>query len=328
MVFLVALLTLSPSALVAQRGEPARTIDEPSQFADLGKIRVHYKSLGNGNTALVFVHGWTCDLTFWRSQVPAFDGKTRILLIDLPGHGQSDKPKTDYTMDLFARAVDAVLQDAGVETAALVGHSMGVPVVRQFYRLFPKKTRALVAVDGAIRSAEGDVEAADKFSRSLAGPDFRETQAKAIDSFFTDQTPADVRKSVKAAMQSTPQHVAVSAMKGMGDPEIWKEDKIEVPLQVILARQGPFWSADYEKQSRQLVPQMDYRVMDDVGHFLMLERPKEFNEVLGGFLRKQGLLRLDSSLCGMEARRTADTDTLAPKRVTPSTPSTRSCFAR
>ena len=54
-------------------------------------------------------------------------------------------------MDLFARAVEAVRAAAGVDRVVLVGHSMGTPVVRQFYRLFPKKTLGLVAVDGSLR---------------------------------------------------------------------------------------------------------------------------------------------------------------------------------
>src|SRR5262249_33809666 len=112
----------------------------PSHFAKVDGHKVHYKSLGEGKTALVLVHGWTCDLTVWRFQVPALEGKVHVLLIDLPGHGQSDKPKIEYTMDLFARAIDAVMKDAGVEEAVLAGHSMGTPVVRQFYRLYPKKT--------------------------------------------------------------------------------------------------------------------------------------------------------------------------------------------
>jgi pimeloyl-ACP methyl ester carboxylesterase len=195
------------------------TIDmTPSKFAALNTIRIHYKSIGQGETALVFVHGWTCDLTFWHSQIPAFEGKTRLLLIDLPGHGKSDKPQIEYTMDVFAHAVDAVLRDAGVETAALVGHSMGVPVVRQFYRLFPKKTRALVAVDGSIRAAEGEMAGYETFSRRLAGSNFTDVQAGVIAGMFTNQTSAGVRKSIKAVMQSAPQHVAVSAMKGYGRP--------------------------------------------------------------------------------------------------------------
>ncbi len=84
---------------------------------------MHYKSVGDpaAKTAVVFVHGWSCDMTSWRAQVPAFEGKARVLLVDLPGHGKSDRPDVAYTMDFFAAAVDAVMRDAGVERALLVG---------------------------------------------------------------------------------------------------------------------------------------------------------------------------------------------------------------
>src|SRR5712664_3152732 len=107
---------------------------------------VHYESYGKGAEALVFIHGWTCDLTFWRGQAAVYE-KHRSLLIDLPGHGQSEKPETAYTMEHFARAINGVLLDAGVERALLVGHSMGGPVIFTYLRLFPGKTKALVFVD-------------------------------------------------------------------------------------------------------------------------------------------------------------------------------------
>src|SRR5262249_12191614 len=192
------------------------TLDKaPSKFAKLDDIRVHYKSLGTGDTALVFIHGWTCDLTFWSEQVPAFDGRFPILLVDLPGHGKSDKPKTDYTADLFARAVDAVLRDAGVKSAVLVGHSMGTPVARQFYRLYPGKTRALVAVDGALRTFTTKKEEIDKFLGRYEGPDYKEQIGKAVDAMFHKDAPTELRKRVKDIMQAAPQHVAFGAMKGM-----------------------------------------------------------------------------------------------------------------
>ena len=74
------------------------------------------------------------------------------------------------------------------------------------------------------------------------------------------------------------------------NPANWNDDKIEAPLQVILAK-SPFWNAEYEQFVRQLAPQVDYRVMEGVGHFLMMEKPKEFNELMAGFLKKEGLLK-------------------------------------
>ena len=119
----------------------------PSRFAWQDGAKVHYKSLGDpaATAAVVFVHGWSCDMTSWRAQVRAFEGKARVLLLDLPGHGESDRPDGEYTMERFADAVEAVLRDAKVERALVVGHSMGTPVARQFLRKFPQKTLGLVA---------------------------------------------------------------------------------------------------------------------------------------------------------------------------------------
>ena len=290
----IATAVLFAAGLVssARADEPGDMLDKAaSRYANLDTFRVHYKSFGEGKTAIVFIHGAACDMTTWRFQVPAFADQARVILIDLPGHGQSDKPKTDYSMDLFARAIDAVLKEAGVEKVVLVGHSMGVAVARQFWRLYPKKTAALVAVDGMIAplefpGGEGQLKANLK---ALEGPDYKEVMLKFADLTFSKLSP-ELRKSMKAVIASTPQHVALGNARAMGDPAIWKDDPIKVPVEMILAA-APIWPADYEKQVRKFAPQLDFHTMKEVAHCLMLEKPKEFNALLGEFLKKQGVLK-------------------------------------
>src|SRR5918992_1305472 len=101
----------------------ASAFDGESQFTKLGDTRIHYKSYGKGPEALVLVHGWSCNLDNWRDQIPDFAKRNRVIALDLPGHGQSDKPQIAYTMDLFAHAIDAVMRDAKVERAVIAGHS-------------------------------------------------------------------------------------------------------------------------------------------------------------------------------------------------------------
>ena len=98
-----------------------------AHYASMDGIRIYYQSYGKGSEGLVLIHGWSCNLDVWPDQVSDFRKRTRVIAVDLPGHGQSDKPAVPYTMDLFARAIDAVLRDAGVKQAVLVGHSMGTP---------------------------------------------------------------------------------------------------------------------------------------------------------------------------------------------------------
>ena len=90
-------------------------------------------------------------------------------------------------------------------------------------------------------------------------------------------------------MLSAPQHVAVSAMDAMMDESIWKEDQIRVPVLAVLAR-SPFWPADNEQFFRRVAPDLDYRMWDGVSHFLMMEKPDEFNRALAEFLGARRLL--------------------------------------
>lgn len=265
------------------------SLDGESRFATLDGARVHYKSYGKGGEAVVFVHGWTCDISFWRMQIPAFETKTRVIAIDLPGHGRSDKPQIAYTMDLFARAIDAVLSDAKIDRATLVGHSMGTPVVRQFYRKYPEKTRALVLVDGALRMMV-DKAMMDNFTKPLRGPNYKEAAGRMIDGMTSAQASPALREEIKTSMLSTPQHVAVSAMDGMADPAIFQPDKIDVPVLVVLAK-SPFWPADNEQFFRSLAPNLEYHMWEGVSHFLMMDKPKEFNETVLTFLTKNNLIK-------------------------------------
>jgi pimeloyl-ACP methyl ester carboxylesterase len=267
----------------------ARGKEPSSQFVKLDDVRVHYRSYGKaGNSALVFIHGWTCHMGFWRSQIPAFSDKVRVIAIDLPGHGQSDKPQIAYTMDLFARAIDVVLRDAGVTKAVLAGHSMGVPVIRQFYRKYPEKSLALVLVDGSLRPF-GDKKMMETFIAPLRGPNYKEVATSFIQGMLGSVSPA-LQDEIKGSMLSTPQHVAVSAMEGMAEPEIWTQDKIKVPTLAVLAK-SPFWPPDNEQFMKGIAPHLDYHMWDGVSHFLMMEKPTEFNSVVSAFLAKNNLLQ-------------------------------------
>lgn len=286
---LAVAIFVSSAILCTNHALAARSVEGQSRYAKLDGHRIHYESHGKGRDALIFVHGWTCSLNFWSRQVPAFEGNTRVIVIDLPGHGQSDKPQIAYTMDLFARAVEAVLRDAGVDRAVLVGHSMGTPVIREFYRKYPQKTLALVIVDGPLRPF-GDKKMMEQFIAPLRGPGYKEAAGRFIDNMFGPNATAEMRAEIKNSMLSTPQAVAISAMEGMADESIWKQDKINVPALAIMAK-SPFYPADTERYYRDIAPKLEYQMWEGVGHFLMMEKPREFNDALAAFLAKNGLLK-------------------------------------
>ena len=262
-----------------------------THFASIDGLRVHYESYGAGREALVLIHGWTCDLTFWRLQAPVYE-KRRSLLIDLPGHGRSDQPDLPYTLDLFGRAVEAVLRDAGVDRAVLTGHSMGTPVALTFLKLFPRKASGLVVVDYSpptLHELPGIAERYAVRGKEYRGPGHEAARGKAIDSMFVAHTPEPLRVEIRAKMLAAPQHVAASALEGMGAVVSLLESKprFDVPALVILAKRPGRGGREYEAYLRGLFPQLSYQEWEGAGHFLMMEQPDRFNRVLQEWLQKR-----------------------------------------
>src|SRR4030088_28919 len=116
--------------------------------ATVDGIKLHSASTGKGSKTVILVHGWTCDDTTWESQVPALSKEYRVITLDLPGHGKSGSPADGKpSMDLFARAIEAVRSEANADRVVLVGHTMGAPVVVQYARLYSQHVSGLVFVD-------------------------------------------------------------------------------------------------------------------------------------------------------------------------------------
>lgn len=284
----MSLLAAAFGFLVANQLVAAESVEAISRFANLDGNRVHYTDYGKGDSALLFVHGWNCDESVWNEQAPGLAKKIHVITIDLPGHGKSDQPRIAYTMDLHARAIDAVLQDAGAKDAVLVGHSNGTPVIRQFYRRFPEKVKGLVIVDGALRPF-GDAATMEKFIAPMRGRDYETTVSHFVDNMVAPMKEPAQAEQVKKMMMSVPPHVAVSEMEGLRDPALWTEETIGVPVLMILAKQ-PAWTAEYEQFVRKLIPKVDYQTWEGVSHFIMMDKPREFKEALITFMTKNKFL--------------------------------------
>jgi pimeloyl-ACP methyl ester carboxylesterase/uncharacterized protein (DUF1684 family) len=270
-----------PAKVEMMKAEPIA-----GNYADYNGVRVAYQEQGKGKNVVIFIHGWTCNSDFWQDQMSGL-GDRRLIAIDLPGHGKSDKPKVDYTMDYFAKAIDAVMKKAGVKRAVLVGHSMGTPVIRQFYRLFPEKVAALVIVDGALRpfATKAQIE---QFTAPLKA-DYKANSPAFAEGVLRGVKDESIRNRFKTSSAATPDYVALSAMDAMGDESIYKTDAINVPVLAVLADQSFGEQKDIEQFLRSMIPNLDLRMWQGASHFLMMENPSAFNQALKFFLNKNGL---------------------------------------
>ena len=91
-------------------------------------VEISYDIRGKGDIALVFVHGWACDRSFWREQLDTFAGDYRVVSVDLAGHGQSKADRTTWSVASLGGDVQAVVEKLNLNKVILIGHSLGGPV--------------------------------------------------------------------------------------------------------------------------------------------------------------------------------------------------------
>jgi pimeloyl-ACP methyl ester carboxylesterase len=253
----------------------------PLSAATVDGLSIHSTSVGTG-PALVFVHGWTCDSSSWTGQVAAFAKDHRVITLDLPGHGQSASPQDGkFSMDLFARAVEAVRAEAGSDRIVLVGHSMGAPVIRQYAHLYPDRVAGLVAVDGPLDLRAFPPPQAGQGPPPMTGPEGLQAREGMIRSMFVPETPAPLQEHILHMMLGAPEATAAGAMAAMFDPSIRWTDTIRAPALAVYAGTATLPDAAATKA---IIPSYEAMQVAGTGHFLMMEKPAEFNRVLTEFL--------------------------------------------
>ena len=111
-------------------------------------INLYYETRGEGQP-LVFIHGLGSSTRDWESQVPEFSRSFQVIMLDLRGHGQSDKTEGPYTMQQFSDDLSCLLQSLGVASAHIVGISLGGGIAFQFAIDHPTQVKTLTIVNSA-----------------------------------------------------------------------------------------------------------------------------------------------------------------------------------
>jgi pimeloyl-ACP methyl ester carboxylesterase len=281
-VTLAILIGYMPLSSAASWAAQNATNDARSVKAPDG-VEIRYETVGSGSPTLVFVHGWSCDRTYWAHQIEHFSKHFRIVAIDLAGHGQSGSGRKDWTMAAFGADVAAVLRALEAKSVVLVGHSMGGPVVLEAARQEPKRIAALVIVDGVVDVSQrlGKVQR-DEFLAPFRADFKRGLAAWAKKDLFTPRSDPKLVERIVQDMSQAPPGIAISAMENlMAFDEAAALARIKQPIRLINADASPTNLAAARKQNAQI----ELAVVPRIGHFLMLEDPEEFNRLLSRAVR-------------------------------------------
>ena len=247
-------------------------------------VRIRYETSGKGRPALVLVHCWTCDHSFWQAQIPRLAKSHQVVTLDLAGHGRSGRTRKDYTMPAFGRDVQAVADALKLDHMVLVGHSMGGAVILEAAKRLGDRVVGLVPIDTLVDVDQPtDPKETDALIAKMRADYRGETTAFLRQYLFAPTTPPAVADRVVAQTTSFPVEIALSALRNNWNYQAAPGfEAVKVP---IVAVNGDRFPTNFAGNRRH-APQFDAVIMKGVGHYPMLEDPARFGDLLDEALRK------------------------------------------
>jgi pimeloyl-ACP methyl ester carboxylesterase len=272
------------------------------KYLDLHGDRVAYMDVGSGDETLLLLHGMAGSSQTWRAVVPQLSKRYRVIAPDLLGHGESAKPRSDYSLGAFAVSLRDLLDELGVSRVTVVGQSLGGGVAMQFVYQHPDYCQRLVLISSGglgqdvgwtlrLLSAPGAelilpviapppvVRVGNKVRSWLSAASIQSPRGAEMWSAYASLADAQTRQAFLRTLRSVVDYrgQAVSALNRMHLTS-------ELPLMIIWGDQDHIIPVEHGHALDELRPGCRLEILPGVGHFPHVEKPNDVVDLLDDFI--------------------------------------------
>ncbi len=272
------------------------------KFLHLHGERVAYQDVGSGPETLLLLHGMAGSSHTWRAVIPQLSKRYRVIAPDLLGHGESAKPRSDYSLGAFAVFLRDLLDELGVSRVTVVGQSLGGGVAMQFVYQHPDYCQRLVLISSGglgqdvgwtlrLLSAPGAelimpviappqvVKIGDKLRSWLSAASIQSPRGAEMWSAYSSLSDSQTRQAFLRTLRSVVDYrgQAVSALNRMHLTS-------ELPLMIIWGDQDRIIPVEHGHALDEMRPGCRLEVLPGVGHFPHVEKPNDVVDLLDDFI--------------------------------------------
>jgi pimeloyl-ACP methyl ester carboxylesterase len=294
-----------PVPALGETVPPEELADPDSLFAEVNGLRVHYKEAGQGEPAIVLLHGFGASVYSWRETMAPLGDVGTVIAFDRPGFGLTSRPlpgewggENPYTPEAQADLTVALMEKLGVERAVLMGHSAGGTIALLTALRHPERVQALVLVDAAVYGQTGTP---DWLRPLLLFPPMRRW-GPFLARFLVRSAEAVIRTA-----WSDPDKITMELLSGYKKPlqaqnwdrALWELilashplgleaqlDQVMVPTLVITGGDDRIVPADNSERLASELPDAELVVIPDCGHVPQEECPGTFLRAVTAFLEE------------------------------------------
>jgi pimeloyl-ACP methyl ester carboxylesterase len=272
-----------------------------TKIVEIHGERVAVRDEGEGE-ALLLIHGMAGSSQTWRAIMPQLAKKYRVIAPDLLGHGESSKPRTDYSLGAFAVGLRDLLDELEVDSATIVGHSLGGGIAMQFLYQHPDYCRRLILISSGglgpdvgwilrLLAAPGAelvmpviaptpvLRAGNSVRGWLSGLGLRSPRGAEIWNAYSSFSDRQTRDAFLRTLRSVVDYrgQSVSALNRL-------TLRADLPTLAIWGEKDNIIPVDHAYSALEARPDCRLEVLPDVGHFAQVEAPTEVADLIDDFI--------------------------------------------
>jgi 2-hydroxy-6-oxonona-2,4-dienedioate hydrolase len=274
-----------------------------TRFRTVGGYRTRSIEAGAGD-AVICLHGVSGHAEAWSRNLMPLGRFGRLHALDMLGHGLTDKPMIDYSIEVLGEHVLRFADEIGAEKVHLVGQSLGGWVSGWLTVHHPDRIASFISVtgaglqiteDGAALTAKHGANVGNATKQALDNPTREKVRARLEWLVHDPKVVTEELVETRYRLYSRPDFLAVAPRLvdaftfNVKPTEVMTREKlasISVPTLVFWTRHNPTMQWEIGQQASQIIPNASWYLMEDAGHWPQFEKPEEFNQVIGSFLEK------------------------------------------
>mgnify|MGYP002276931067 CR=1 FL=1 len=249
---------------------------------------IYYHQKGEGKKTLLFLHGWCINSSYWEDQLTFFSDQYSVYSIDLPGFGKSSSLRNQWTIEEYARDVVAFIEELNLKNVILIGHSMSEGIILEVAIQNHPSVIGLVGIDNfQMIGVEFSPEEMKEYMSflDLMQNDYQNVVSNYAEQYlFHPSTDSAVRTRVKHDFVTSNEEIAVASLRKYVDYSQIEVKKLQqLPYKLYLLNSD---AQPTNEEGLELYCNKSFEVFEihATGHYPMIEKPEEFNEILSKIL--------------------------------------------
>jgi pimeloyl-ACP methyl ester carboxylesterase len=275
-------LILLPAIVMFSCTTPA--VKKENVNVKVNDVAIAYNQCGNGDTTLLFVHGWCINKEYWNDQSVYFCNRYKVVTLDLPGFGRSDKNRTDWTFEQYADDINEFIKTEKLKNVILVGHSMSGDILLLMDTKYPESVIGIVGIDNlkgpGVKLLEEESKQVEGFFSMMDSSFSGTVEVYTRQTLFLPTADTSIVNRVVKDFKTNDSVIAMKVLRSLLDVSQKERDMMQQLKHTLYLVNSDGDTTHIDSLKKYCKASAEVVYVHGTGHYPMVEKPAEFNAAL------------------------------------------------